>query len=289
MRLIGRTTELAQLRAHLASHHHTLVVGPVGIGKSALLRAAVENLGTVFVVPRILPLKPALLSVAHQLHTQGRLDLPDTDSQYLDWSEVQSQLTGPSAVELLERLIPLLAGQLLLVDDFDGITPTLARLLDPLFEATLIVGALTTVEMSPGLQRFFWHFRFLLLDPLSREEAREVLWTQTDRAALPDPHIFEQHALDEAGGNPLAIQELARQALRGPLRNPADIRQLHHEAGIHYIDLTPMLLIVGACAVVARFLALGLNDIGAYILAGSVGAFFLVGRYFIYRAMRKES
>ncbi len=288
MTLIGRTDELSRLRECLAQRHHTLVVGPVGIGKSALLKAAVDGMESVLMVPNVQPLKPALLSVAQQLHAKGRLDLPDMDSQYLDWAEVRPPLNGLSTVALLERLTPLAKDMLLLVDDFDGITSSLARVLEPLFETTLLLGAITAVELDPELQRFFWHFRLLPLEPLSREEARVLLWTQVDRGVIPDMEVFEQHVLDSACGNPLAIRELARQAHRVPLRHPAHIHQLHHEAGIHYVDLTPGLLILGACAVVARFLALGLNDIEAYILAGSFGVCFLAGRYFIYRAMRRN-
>ena len=286
--LIGRARELAQLRTHIRQRQHTLVVGPVGIGKSALLRAAVKGRKRVLLAPRLQPLKPALLSVAQQLHAKGRLDLPELDSQYLDWSELKPKLTGLSAEDLLERVTPLLAEQIVLVDHVEGITPALARLLEPLFDVTLMVGAITTVELEPELARFFWHFRLLPLEPLGRKASRALLWRQVDRGLIPDPRVFEQHVLDAACGNPLAIRELARQAHRVPLRNPAHIRQLHHEAGIHYVDLTPILLIVGAGAVVMRFLALGLNDIEAYILAGSFGACFLAGRYFIYRAMRRN-
>ena len=287
--LIGRTAELACLREWLAHRHHTLVVGPVGIGKSALLQAAVEGRTDVFLLPRLQPLKPALCSIAQSLHAHGRLDLPEFDSAYLDWEELKPQLIGFSAEELLTRLTPLLAAAIVIVDDLDGITAATARLVEPLFEHALLVGAITSLDMTPELQRWFWHFRFLKLEPLGSAEVLALLWTQFDRGAVPDPAVFEQHVVDAAGGNPLAIRELARQALRGPLRHPADIRQLHHEAGMHYIDLTPVLLLLGACAVIARFLALGLNDIEAYILAGSVGALFLVGRYIIYRAMRSHS
>jgi len=288
MTLIGRTAELAQLRTHIRQRQHTLVVGPVGIGKSALLRAAIKGRKRVLLAPRLQPLKPALLACAQQLHVQGRLDLPDLDSAYLEWGELKPKLTGCATEELLDRLTRLLAGMLLVVDDLDGLAPGFARLLEPLFGATLIVGAITTVELDPELQRFFWHFRLLPLEPLSRGASRTLLWRQVDRRLIPDARVFEQHVLDSACGNPLAIRELARQAQRVPLRDPAHIRQLHHDAGIHYVDLTPILLLVGAGAVVMRFLALGLNDIEAYILAGSFGACFLAGRYFIYRAMRRN-
>ena len=286
--LVGRTLELAQLREYIDRRQHALVVGPVGVGKSALLAAAAEGTESVLRISRVQPLKPALLSIAQQLHAQGRLELPDLDSAYLDWTELQPQLNGLSTAALLERLVPLTANRRLFVDDFDGITPALARLLEPLFETTLILGAITTVDLNPELSRFFWHFRLLPLEPLSREAARELLWQQMDPAAIPNPEVFERHVLDAAGGNPLAIRELVRQAQRGWLRHPIHIQQLHHEAGIRYVDLTPLLLVVGACAVIARFMALGLNDIEGYILAGSFGACFLVGRYFIYRAMRSS-
>lgn len=288
MTLVGRTEELSQLRECVEKRQHTLVVGPIGIGKSALLLAAAEGIESVLRVSRVQPLKSALLSIAQQLHAMGRLDLPETDSQYLDWAEVQPQLNGLSTAVLLERLAPLLVGLVVIVDDFDGITSALARLLEPLFGTTLILSAITTVDLDAPLQRFFWHFRLLPLEPLNREAARELLWHQADPAAIPNPEAFERHVLDAACGNPLAIRELMRQAQRGWLRHPVHIGQLHHEAGIRYVDLTPLLLVAGACAVIARFMALGLNDIEAYILAGSFGACFLVGRYFIYRAMRSS-
>ena len=65
------------------------------------------------------------------------------------------------------------------------------------------------------------------------------------------------------------------------------IRDLHHDAGLKYIDLTPALLIIGAVVIAVGFVALGLNDVDTYILAGGAGAFFIFLRFFIYRSMRR--
>lgn len=283
--LIGRAAELAHLREHLSHHRHTLLVGPVGIGKSALVRAAVSGREHV-IVEHLVPFRPALLSIAQQLYAQGRLTLPDTETAYLDWSEVKPHVTPLNVVELLTVLAPLLTDTIIVIDDLDGITPTTAKLLGPLFEQALVVGAITTVDPTPELAPFFWHFHLLPLGPLPREEATTLLWSRIDRTRLPDAECFEAHALEVANGTPLALVELARQAQRQRLQDPADITALTHDAGIRYVDLTPALLVIGACAVAARFLALGLNDIDTYILAGIFGAFFLVSRYFLYRAMR---
>ncbi len=285
--LIGRQRELHQLREYIARHRHTLVVGPVGIGKTALLRAAVEQAPRVVVIAHIAPFRQALLSVAQQLQAQGRLVLPETDTAYLDWSEIKPHLSHLTTSEFVKTLAPVLCETIVVIDDVAGMTPTIGKLLEPFFETSLIIGAITTIESTGELLPFFWHFQLLPLGPLSREHAKMLLWSRIDRTRLPDAECFETHALDVANGNPLAIVELVRQASRQPLQDPAEIKALTHDAGIRYVDLTPMLLIIGACAVAVRFLALGLNDIGTYILAGIFGAFFLVSRFFLYRAMRK--
>lgn len=279
--LSGRAEELIQLREHLARRENVLLVGPVGVGKSALLREALSDVPSVVTVPTLQPLKVALIALAQQLHAKGALALPDLDSRYLDWVELRPQINKLSTPQLLEQLIPLSKGMTLLVDDFDGITPALARSIEPLFETLLILGAMTAADLTPDLQRFFWHFHLMPLEPLALEETRKLLWNQVDRSKIPDPEALEKRVLETAGGNPLAIRELARQVHWGG--------DLHHEAGIHYLDLTPGLLLLGAFAVIARFLALGLNDIEGYILAGSFGAVFLTSRYFLYRTLRRNS
>ena len=287
--LIGRADELARLRECLDRRQHALLVGPVGVGKSALLREAAQESPSVVLVPTLQPLKPALIFLAQQLHGQGRLEIPDIDSQYLDWLELLPQINKFSTPQLLQQLVPLSKGMTIVVDQFDGISSALARSLEPLFETLLIVGAITTVDLAPELQRFFFHFQLIPLEPLTREETQELLWSQVDRSKIQNPEAFERHILETANGNPLAIRELARQTPRVELKLPDAFRHLHHEAGIRYFDLTPALLLLGAFAIIARFLALGLKDIEGYILAGSFGAVFLTSRYFLYRTLRKNS
>ena len=76
---------------------------------------------------------------------------------------------------------------------------------------------------------------------------------------------------------------MARQvAGEGPVALEA-IRALQHGAGLRYLDLTPLLLLVAAGLVAARFVALGLDDRDLYILAGTLGALFFVVRVLLTR------
>lgn len=57
-------------------------------------------------------------------------------------------------------------------------------------------------------------------------------------------------------------------------------------AGTRYIDHTPLLLAIGSVAVIARFLALGMEQRTLYVLAGIGIGLFVMVRFFIYRGMR---
>ena len=100
--------------------------------------------------------------------------------------------------------------------------------------------------------------------------------------------MFETKVLAQAAGNPHAIVEMARQASGTPRLGVQAIRDLWHAAGVRYLDLTPWLLLLGAGFSVARFVALGLDDTDLYIIAGSLGALFLVVRYFLWRSRTRD-
>jgi hypothetical protein len=85
------------------------------------------------------------------------------------------------------------------------------------------------------------------------------------------------------------VVELVKQVAGEGTVSRQAIRDLHHAAGIRYLDLTPALLLVGAGLVATRFVALGLDDVDLYILAGSLGAVFLVARYWLFRGPRRGS
>ena len=107
-----------------------------------------------------------------------------------------------------------------------------------------------------------------------------------DKTKVKDEAMFENKVLTHSCGNPLAIVEMAKRTSCEKFDDSQKIRDLRHDAGIRFFDLSPCLLIIGALIVAARFISLGLNDIDGYILAGSAGAFFIFLRFMIYRGMK---
>jgi AAA ATPase domain len=281
--LIGRGAERARLLANVARGRHTLLVGPIGAGKTHLLRAVAAELPEAVYVPHVQPLRLSLLGLGESLHARGQLVLAAGATVPEAWPECARLLGRVTVRELTAVLVASLRARptVLILDQLDAATPAMAPVIEACLEAAVVLGA--TRDCRPGLQKLWWAFERLDLPPLARDDAKTLLWTLVDRDRIPDAPLFEATVLEQAAGNPHAIVDMARQVSgEGPVALEA-IRALQHGAGLRYLDLTPMLLLVAAGLVATRFVALGLDDRDLYILAGTLGALFFVVRVLLMR------
>jgi len=319
IRTVGREDILTTLRDNVAKRRPTLLVGPLGIGKSHILRQLVADLeqrsrggqetrrqgdnetrdngNRHLVTPspphlvylqHISPIKPALMGLAAQLHDDGTLEVEGIEASYMEWEDVSKKIARFRVNELAELITGCLRNQryILILDHLEAVTPTMLAHLNALMSAAgpngfgTVMGAAD--ELKPSAQRLWWAFERIEVPPLSREQTRQLLWQVANRDQVQNPQLFETRVLGQAGGNPLAVITMAAKACIAPL-STQEIRGLQHGAGIRYVPLTPVLMVLGALIVAARFVALGLNDRDLYVLAGLGYAVFFVMRYFIYR------
>jgi hypothetical protein len=258
-------------------------VGPIGAGKTHLLRDVAQELPHAVYVPHVQPLRLSLLGLAERLHARGQLVLADGTAAPEAWPECARLLHRVTVRELTAVVVASLRARptVLVLDSLEAATPAMAPVLEACLEAAVVLGA--TRDCRPGLQKLWWAFERLDLPPLGRDEAKALLWSVVDHARIADAALFEATVLEQAAGNPHAIVEMARQV---PAEGPVDvqaIRALQHGAGFRYLDLTPVLLLVAAGLVAARFVALGLDNRDLYILAGTLGALFFVVRVLLMR------
>jgi hypothetical protein len=288
--LVSRLQEAEKIKANLAKRQHTLLTGAIGTGKSHLLKHIARDLKNAIYVERVQPIKSALLSIAETLHKTGRLKIEGVVAEYLEWADLKSKVSQLHTAELLRSVIEGIEGQgyILILDHLDEITPAMASAISVLMDKALVLGAARALKDSENLSRVWWSFEIVELESLSKEESLELLWLYADKDRIVDKAMFENKVLNHSAGNPLAIIEMAKKTKDIEFDSPEKIRGLHHDAGLKYFDLTPALLVIGAIIVTARFVALGLNDVDTYILAGSAGAFFIILRYSIYRSSRKS-
>ena len=196
--LIDRTAERARLEANLAARRHTLLVGPIGSGKSHLLHVLAQAHPDALVVDQVRPVRVALLALGQGLHARQALCLEGATPTALPWPDCAKRLGRLNVHELTEILVASLRGRgaVLMLDQLEGATPAMGPALERLLEVACLVGA--TRQLKPGLEKLWWAFDRIDLAPLTREETRQLLWTVADRDRITDPAMFEAKVLSQA-------------------------------------------------------------------------------------------
>jgi hypothetical protein len=85
---------------------------------------------------------------------------------------------------------------------------------------------------------------------------------------IESPELYVSHVVKQSGGNPQAIADMLDNSVKERMVDKRQIREMKHQAGVRYLDFTPMMLISGACIIGARYLAIGLGDSGRTLHAG---------------------
>jgi hypothetical protein len=92
-----------------------------------------------------------------------------------------------------------------------------------------------------------------------------------------DSHALLLHFWRQLGGGEDSPAFQGFRALAG--------RICRREAGVRYLDFTPVVVVAGALVVGLRYVAIGLGDTSLYVLAGMAAALFLALRIFLFRGM----
>ncbi|MBI2503811.1 MAG: tyrosine-type recombinase/integrase [Candidatus Latescibacteria bacterium] len=314
---VGRQTELQQLQAHADQRVDTLLLGPAGVGKSHLL-AQLSGERLIRLV-RLSPPKQALLEIAEALHSRGVFQpttgasslptagepVPPSAAESVQGPQGESA-TGRSAGRAPQEDFEVFKKQhhrtsiqgwlrlvldavekdqwVLVIDDLSGLSPYLGRLLDQLGGKFRIIAALR--EVKRGYTSHFSRFERLSLANLSRRETQQLLRQHLAGLAVEDRTLLETHLWEHSGGNPRALLEMIERLRREPGVSCEAVRQLHHPGAHRQIDLTPIILIPAVLLVAARFIARGLGDTEAYILAGIGAALVMGAQFFLFRMRR---
>jgi uncharacterized protein YneF (UPF0154 family) len=286
--MIGRQSEYKQLQDNIRQCQPTLLLGEVGIGKTYLLKQLDSQLDQAIYVESLSPFKPTLLDIISALHQKGDFIIEGIEAEYLSWDELSKKLSRLNLKQLMNALLQNLGGKgyVLLLDDLETATASMAKKVVDLMKYTTIIGAAN--QRNKKLKQLWWLFEPIELVPLTKPESKQLLWSLISKDNIHDPKLLEQIVTNQSNGNPLSICQLTDKVKREPNLTPESIRELTHQAGAKFIDLTPVFFIIGAVVIGLRFIALGLNSTELYILAGVSGGCFIGLRYFLYKSMRAD-
>jgi len=172
--LIGQDDLVADLVAEIRKGKHVILTGPVGIGKSAVLRAALERVsGQVELLIKLHDhqAKGQFVEMARQmlalaLISAKELELPvkfhELPATQIDWREVKSQVNRMSMRDLTQAIIPALARSeskpVIAVDDLTSLTPTQMAFWLAIFDHAQVIGCAS--EKKARVRKLWWKMGF---------------------------------------------------------------------------------------------------------------------------------
>lgn len=269
MNLIGREKEISGIFYNIAMKRHTLLRGDAGSGKTAILKYINENITDSIYMEKLNVMKEPLINII----------------------EDKLRIVPPKALSISkckDVITEHIKGKVLLIDDLESITPTGLFFLNALKEKAVIVGAANKIKTPSLFAKVFIDFEEIHIGNFLKDAVSALIWQEIDVNSVDDKRALENQIYLKTAGNPLLIKELLNTIKNGEGANKVmDIKD-KGGGGVKDFDLTPLLLIIGALIISTRFIALGLDDVDTYILAGILGSFFIIFRYFIYRFMRSK-
>ena len=304
--LIGRDDLIETVAREARKGHHLLLTGPVGIGKSAVLEAAMDRLllrqqrtvlhlsehqakGQFLELARGL-LESGLLKPS-ALELDARLDAVDPAA--LDWAKLKRPVNRLSIRDLCAAIVPALhahRGQVLIaVDDLTQVTPTLVAFWLAVCDAAQLVACASAKR--PNVAKLWWKLAEIEIPPLTPESARAIAQTylQQTGTLVESPPLFVAHVVQQANGNPQALADLLADSSKERVVDKQRIREMRHAAGVRYFDFTPVMIVALASVVGARYLAIGTGDTELYIFAGMLAAVVISVRVFLFRGAGKAN
>ena len=286
------TAREPEARAILTAVHRqrsVLLVGPAGVGKSALLEylePVFQNSALTIQLDRFAPFGAFLHDLFTHLWDAKLIEAQtsDIDADRKAWNKTRpnNDTKARTLIEALEKQAQTYARPILIVDDAGGLTPSIIPWAIELEKATTMIVATTPEALQRGGTKRFWKLlEEVKISPLAQRESKALLdkLVSTWNVRSDDPQIYTQNVLARAAGNPGELVRLVKYHSSTDMVRAGDVLNLSQtfaERDERGIALAPILFACGAFFIAWRYIARARGDLDAYVLSGiAVGVFFV--------------
>ena len=305
MQLLGRETETELALSELRKGKHVLLHGGQGVGKSALLHHIHELLSAsrargILIFLHDHQTKAQFVELARHLLDAGilrpaDLDLPakyhDLPPDEIEWTQIRRAVNRINIRDLAGSIIPALAASdekiTLFIDDLSFLTPTQQAFMLQVMEHVQLVAGVVEKRKKKGIKKLLWKMKEVELLPLQPSDSSKIVqeYITEHGMMVEEPTQFISHIVKQSGGVPQAMFDMLHESSHERVITKQQVREMKHEAGVRYFDFTPIMLIVGALIVGARYVAIGTGNADLYVVAGMGAALFLTVRFFMFKGM----
>lgn len=251
--VFGREGTIEDLKSSLNKKQSVLLIGPLGIGKTHILKHMPKVLGpNTLYISSPSPMRNLLSQICDKLNPEWKKQIK----------------TRASTKEIADFIVKSKSGQppILIIDGLTNLKISDVEPFVALLENFTVLGA--TEEIKPKLKQVWWKFKQIELKPLSEQAAKELIKYLTQNLSISDYELLETRVLTLSNHLPLVIVDMIHQISHQPVITRDVVREVYHEAGTTYRDWTPFLILLWGMAMIFRFVALGTHSFEGYIMAG---------------------
>jgi len=299
--LIGRDEVVEELIAEIRKGKNVILTGGIGIGKSVVLKAALEQVSDK--VELIIKLhdhqaKGQFVEMARQMLMLGLLTAKDLDlpaqfheipAAQIEWSDIRNRVNRMSMRDLTQTIIPALASSevkpVIAVDDLTTLTPTQMSFWLAIFEHAQVLGCAS--EKKARIKKLWWKMKEIQIKPLPPIVVKKMVkdYITAKGMLIESPDQYISHVVKQSAGIPQAIFDMLEESSKERIIDKRTVRAMRHDAGVQYLDFTPMVMLLGALIVSMRYIGMGTGDKTLYIMGGMGAALFLTFKFFIFKGV----
>ena len=299
--LIGRDEVVEELIAEIRKGKNVILTGGIGMGKSVVLKTALEQLGDK--VPLVIKLhdhqaKGQFVEMARQMLMLGlvsaeKLGLPaqfhKLPAAQIEWADIRNRVNRMSMRDLTQAIIPALSKSkvkpVIAVDDLTTLTPMQMAFWLAIFEHAQVLGCAS--EKKARIKKLWWKMKEIKIKPLPAPVVKKMVkdYITAKGMLIESPDQYISHVVKQSAGIPQAIFDMVEESSKERIIDKRTVRAMRHDAGVTYLDFTPMVMLLGALIVSMRYIGMGTGDKTLYIMGGMGAALFLTFKFFIFKGV----
>ena len=222
--------------------------------------------------------------------------LDELSPESVDWTKYKRPINKLAVRDLTGAIIPAFYQHkkdggvvIIAVDDMSSVTPTQQAFWLAVFDHAQVVAC--AAEKKASLKKLWWKSKEMEVKPLPPEACADIVRTYIAKKGvlIESPELYISHVVKQSGGNPQAIADMLDNSAKERVVDKKQIREMRHQAGVRYLNFTPVMIVGGACIIGARYIAIGIGDTALYVMAGMAAALFLSLRLFLFKGAGKAN
>lgn len=285
---IGRHDELHQINDLIHKNCNTILLGPIGIGKSHLIRQIRPQGQKILSIDDCYDIKRTLIQCLLYLYKNDKEHVFNMLYGDYDLSRLQQHLQRDSIASLTQEIIHITTPDeyLLVIDNVDKITPRAIKALEALKDHFTILTSAREVPLNKSA--FLWNFELIHLKPLPRHHSLALIQRLSDSLAIEDFTLYRNHIYEQTDGNPRAILELVNRYRKEPLITAQTIRSIKHIGSRKEYDMSICVLFLLGGLTTLKYTAQETGHPSLRFISGIALLLLITARYFFRFAKRKH-